>query len=116
MISLPSVPEGSAVPGIQDVEQQMLQEIAALKAKKMTPDEFEAALRALAYFRTNMEDPEVLSMLIREIHHGSPHVIKPSLVKFLVSTEGRVPEVYPEGYDDSMTLKSSIGGEGSGNC
>lgn len=116
MISLPSVPEGSAIPGIQDVEQQMLQEIAALKAKKMPPDEFEQALRSLALFRTNMEDPEVLSMLIREIHTGSPHVIKPSLVKFLVSTEGRVPEIFPEGYDDSMTLQSSVGGPGTGGC
>ncbi len=115
MISLPKIPEGATLLTPHDVESEFMAEMARLKKEKATPEEFEDALRSLVLARTTIDCIEVAGFLAKEISHGSPHVLKPSLVKFLVQYEGREPHIFPPGYDDSMTLPIP-GGTGNGDC
>ena len=114
-IKLPGVPSGSSLAGPMDVETAMNKEIAAAaaanKAKKITDQEFEQILRRIVGLKTTREDPEAVQMLVKEIHHGSPHVPKFSERKIKIPADNRICLIIPDGHDDSMDkdMSSDLG-------
>lgn len=105
-MEIPYVPTGAAVLGPDAVDAEFSRQINELKAqigaKKITPEEFERALRSMVDLKTTRSDPIAVGVVLKEIHRGSPKAYNSSLVKMKLPADGRIPLIIPDGHDDSM--------------
>lgn len=112
---LPEIPTGAEVLGPSAVEKQMEREIAEMKEElakqRMSPEEFDNKLRRMATLLTTHEDPVAVMAIVRNITEGSPAFPKTEKT-FSIPADNRVPTIFPNGYDDSMSkdMSRDVGG------